>query len=162
MRFKIDWASLKVGRKFTVFALFYFVFGGNFQSLQGGLYLEGLIFGIGHLHDDVILLLQAASLRVLLSCAYGEFCYLDLTWKKDSSRSSKMTPSSKWPILQHLFKTCSERLRWSVGNKLLPFCSNIFVFDRPDFSLFHHLEFSMQQESLMIQTNLNCCLAQKR
>ena len=31
MRFKIDWASLIVGRKFTVFALFYFVFGGNFQ-----------------------------------------------------------------------------------------------------------------------------------
>ena len=30
-RFKIDWASLIVGRKFTVFALFYFVFDGNFQ-----------------------------------------------------------------------------------------------------------------------------------
>ena len=26
LRFKIDWASLKVGSKFTVFALFYFVF----------------------------------------------------------------------------------------------------------------------------------------
>ena len=32
MRFKIDWASLKVGSKFTVFALFYFVFEGNFSS----------------------------------------------------------------------------------------------------------------------------------
>ena len=32
MRFKIDWASLLVGRKFTVFALFYFVFEGNFPS----------------------------------------------------------------------------------------------------------------------------------
>ena len=31
MRFKIDWASLTVGRKFTVFALLYFVFEGNFQ-----------------------------------------------------------------------------------------------------------------------------------
>ena len=30
MRFKIDWASLKVGIKFTVFALFNFVFEGNF------------------------------------------------------------------------------------------------------------------------------------
>ena len=29
--FKIDWASLIVGRKFTVFALFFFVFEGNFQ-----------------------------------------------------------------------------------------------------------------------------------
>ena len=32
MRFKIDWASLIVGRKFTVFALFYFAFEGNFPS----------------------------------------------------------------------------------------------------------------------------------
>ena len=31
MRFKIDWASLVVTRKFTVFALFYFVIEGNFQ-----------------------------------------------------------------------------------------------------------------------------------
>ena len=72
MRFKIDWASLIVGSKFTVFALFYFVFEGNFPSsnprgayiwrgdlTQGFLsyqfgrlifgrayYMEGLIFGI--------------------------------------------------------------------------------------------------------------------
>ena len=32
MRFKIDWASLIVRRKFTVFALFYFAFEGNFQA----------------------------------------------------------------------------------------------------------------------------------
>ena len=32
MRLKTDWASLIVGRKFTVFALFYFVFEGNFQG----------------------------------------------------------------------------------------------------------------------------------
>ena len=31
LRFKIDWASLIVGMKFTVFALFCFVFEGNFQ-----------------------------------------------------------------------------------------------------------------------------------
>ena len=31
LRFKIDWTSLTVGRKFSVFALFYFVFEGNFQ-----------------------------------------------------------------------------------------------------------------------------------
>ena len=31
LRFKIDRASLIVGRKFTVFALFYFVFEGSFQ-----------------------------------------------------------------------------------------------------------------------------------
>ena len=32
MRFKIDWASLIVVSEFTVFALFYFVFEGNFPS----------------------------------------------------------------------------------------------------------------------------------
>ena len=32
MRFKIDWASLVVGSKFTDFTLFYFVFDGNFPS----------------------------------------------------------------------------------------------------------------------------------
>ena len=32
LRFKIDWASLIVESKFTVFALFYFVFEGNFPS----------------------------------------------------------------------------------------------------------------------------------
>ena len=42
---KIDQASPIVGRKFTVFALFYSVFEGNFQVQApppGGLYLEGL------------------------------------------------------------------------------------------------------------------------
>ena len=66
MHFKIDWASFIVKRKFTVFALLYFVFEGNFQvqaprgayiwrgdltegffryEFGGGLYLEGLIHG---------------------------------------------------------------------------------------------------------------------
>ena len=60
MRFKIDLASLIVGSKFTVFALFFFVFDGNFQyKPPGGAYiwrgdltegflryrLGGLIFG---------------------------------------------------------------------------------------------------------------------
>ena len=47
LRFKIDWAGLIVGRKFIVFALFYFVFEGNFQvqAQLGGLYLEGRFNG---------------------------------------------------------------------------------------------------------------------
>ena len=32
MRFKYDRASLKLGSKFTIFSLFYFVFEGNFPS----------------------------------------------------------------------------------------------------------------------------------
>ena len=39
--FKIDWVSLIVARKFTVFALFYFVFEGNFQVQAPW----GLLFG---------------------------------------------------------------------------------------------------------------------
>ena len=48
LRFKIAWAGLIVGRKFTVFALFYFFIAGNLQvqAPLGGLYMEGLIFGI--------------------------------------------------------------------------------------------------------------------
>ena len=46
LRFKIDWAGLIVGRKFIVFALFYFVFEGNFQvQAPGGLILEGRFNG---------------------------------------------------------------------------------------------------------------------
>ena len=44
MRFKIDWASLIVGSKFTVFSLFYFVFEGNFP-ITSPLYLEGRFNG---------------------------------------------------------------------------------------------------------------------
>ena len=61
MHFKIDWASLINGRKFTAFSLFYFVFEGNFRvQAPGGAYswrgdltngfllyqFGGLIFGI--------------------------------------------------------------------------------------------------------------------
>ena len=45
LRFKIDWAGLTVGRKFTVFALFYFVFEGNFQVKAPGGGGGGLVFG---------------------------------------------------------------------------------------------------------------------
>ena len=47
LRFKIDWASLIARSKFTIFALFYFVFEGNFPntSPRGGLYLEGRFNG---------------------------------------------------------------------------------------------------------------------
>ena len=41
LRFKIEWAILRVRRKFTVFALFYFVFEGNFRVQAPG----GLIYG---------------------------------------------------------------------------------------------------------------------
>ena len=48
MRFKIDWASLIVESKFIVFALFYFVFEGNFpfnRVFFVRYWFRGLIFG---------------------------------------------------------------------------------------------------------------------
>ena len=78
MRFKPDWASLIVGRKFTVFACLYFVFEGNFPStsprgayiwrgdltegflrywFEGLIYnLEGLIFVILWYHYILVLM----------------------------------------------------------------------------------------------------------
>ena len=42
LRLKIDWATVIVGRKFTVFSFFYFVVEGNFQA-PGGLIFGGAI-----------------------------------------------------------------------------------------------------------------------
>ena len=79
LRFKIDWASLIVGRKYTVFALFYFIFEGNVASTSprrayfwrgdltevflryrfGGLIFEGayfrIFFGIWRLRERHLL-----------------------------------------------------------------------------------------------------------
>ena len=82
MRFKIDLASLIVGRKFTVFALFYFVFEGNFQVQAprgGGAYIwrgdltegflrnefGGLIYGGAYFRNFTLfcLLLFASLMR---------------------------------------------------------------------------------------------------
>ena len=44
LHFKIDWANLIVERKFSVFALFYSLFEGNFQvQAPGGLTFGGAI-----------------------------------------------------------------------------------------------------------------------
>ena len=45
LRFKIDWGSLIVRHKFTIFALFYSVFEGNFPSTSPGGGGGGAIFG---------------------------------------------------------------------------------------------------------------------
>ena len=43
LRFKIDWASLIVRRKFTFFALFYFVFEGRGAYIWRGDLTEGFL-----------------------------------------------------------------------------------------------------------------------
>ena len=66
MPFKIDCASLIVRRRFTIFALFYFVLGGNFQVQApwrgnlmgggGGLCYEfgGLMHGGAHFRNFMV------------------------------------------------------------------------------------------------------------
>ena len=50
LRLKIDWASLIVGSKFTVFALFYFVFEGNFPRTSP----QGLIHGRAYFRNFTV------------------------------------------------------------------------------------------------------------
>ena len=50
LRFKIDWANLIVGRKFTVFALFYLVFEGNLPSTS----LRGVYIWRGDLTEGFL------------------------------------------------------------------------------------------------------------
>ena len=75
--FKIDWASLIVGSKFTVLALFYFVFEGNFPStsprgayIRRGDFTEGFLlyqFG-GHIRGRAYLQNFTVFERALYGC----------------------------------------------------------------------------------------------
>ena len=73
MRLKIDWASLIVRSRFTVFALFYVAFEGNFPSTSP----VGLIFG-GRFNGGFFALpdLGAYTWRGLFSEFYGYACRL--------------------------------------------------------------------------------------
>ena len=94
--FKIDWASLIVGIKFTVFALFHFVFEGNFQSTSHwGAYIwtgdltEGflryrlgvLIFGRAYtwrglqMYFQNFMVLNLPTRRCLYTVCYYFHCY---------------------------------------------------------------------------------------
>ena len=77
MRFKIDWASLIVGSKFTIFALLYFLFEGNFPSKSPPGGVGGLIWR-GNLTEDFLryrfgglIFGGAYTLRGLFSEFYG-------------------------------------------------------------------------------------------
>ena len=72
LRLNIDWASLIVGRKFAVFALFYFVIEGNCQvQTPRDLYLEGRFDG-GYLRYEFGRLIFGGA-------SVSEFCGLE--WK---------------------------------------------------------------------------------
>ena len=70
MRFKIDWASLMVGNKCTVLALFYFVFEANFSSTSPrGAYIWRGDLTEGFLHNLPVW--GAYTWRGLFSEFYG-------------------------------------------------------------------------------------------
>ena len=72
MRFKIDWATLIVEGKFTIFASFSFVFEGNFQvQAPEVLYLEGRFNG----GFFVLRVWGAYIWRGLFSEFYGIFAF---------------------------------------------------------------------------------------
>ena len=81
MRLQIDWASLIVGSKFTVFVLFYFVFEGNFPSTSP----QGAYIWRGDLTEGFLRHRPwgAYIWRGLFSEFYGSFKFkYSLTWRK--------------------------------------------------------------------------------
>ena len=83
MRFKIDWASLIVARKFTVFALFYFVFEGNLQVQDpGGAYIRRGALTEGFLRYEFggLIFGGAYTWRGLFSEFYGIFIVCKQDW----------------------------------------------------------------------------------
>ena len=83
------------------------------------------------MYNDVILLLQPESLRILLSCANYGFCYLKIAAitklkyekknKKDSGHCSKMMPPCKWPTGNPQSVIQNPRLSWiTLHEAILP------------------------------------------
>ena len=79
MRYKIGWACFVVERKFSIFALFYFVIEGKFQvhAPQGG-YIRREDLTEGFLRYDLGGLIFGGDYtwRVLFSDIYGMFITL--------------------------------------------------------------------------------------
>ena len=105
MRFKIDWASLVVGRKFTIFALFYFVFEGKFQvQAPRGAYIRRGNLTVGFLRYDFGGLIHGG--------AY--FQNFTVCWSLNSVRTShlvgclqiKMVPTKSYYSILTLGRNC--------------------------------------------------------
>ena len=75
LHFKIDWASLLAGNKSTIFALFYFIFEGNFPntSPHAGAYIwrGDLTEGFLHYRFRGLIFGRAYTWRGLFSEFYG-------------------------------------------------------------------------------------------
>ena len=104
MRFKIDWAILIVGSKFTVSVLFCFVFEGNFPSTsdltEGFLRyrFRGLIFGVAY------------TWRGLFSEFYGMYSTLKPQLKQKYKQQSNKRRTNKPLKLLCLRLKCSNNV----------------------------------------------------
>ena len=100
MRFKIDWASLIVGKKFTVFALFCFVFEGNFQvQAPGGAYIRR-----GDLTEGFFALRVRGTYiwrGLYMEGLFSEF-YVMIFTSRVSTRYDLPSDKAAWPILSEL------------------------------------------------------------
>ena len=136
MRFKIDWASLIVGNKFTIFALFYFVFEGNFPSTSPrGAYIwrgdltevflryqfGGLIFGGAYFQNFMVF--RYTTLFYLLSLYH--ICFhqvLSLHWEiKEEEYRHRLLPKQKSQNKSHQNSPksfSSFEFSWSPENGL--------------------------------------------
>ena len=95
MRFKIDWASLIVGSKFTIFALFYFVFEGNFPSTSPrGAYIwrDDLTEGFLRYRLGGLIFGGAYRWRGLFSEFYGIFSSLRDIFSEITLKSQMVWP----------------------------------------------------------------------
>ena len=103
MRLQIDWASLIVRSKFTVFALFYFVFEGNFLSTSprgAGLILEGLILGGAYFRNFTVCVYQSTVEAVVVHVAWQ--CKIDMQCNRTIPRNAQFKISNDDPILSIL------------------------------------------------------------
>ena len=79
MSFKIDWASLMIGNKSTIFGLFYYIFEGNFPctSPQGAYIWRGdLTEGFLRYRFGGLVFGWAYTWRGLFSEFYGNYSYI--------------------------------------------------------------------------------------
>ena len=100
---QINWASLIVRSKFTVFALFYFVFEGNFLSTSprgAGLILEGLILGGAYFRNFTVYVYQSTVEAVVVHVAWQ--CKIDMRCNRTITRNAQFKISNDDPILSIL------------------------------------------------------------
>ena len=123
MRFKIDWAIPIDGSKFTVLALFYFVFEGNFPSTSPrGAYIwrgdltegflrcrfGGLIFGGAYkwrgLFSEFYGMVRSVHRIRAGVTQYGENCVtLNLRFRGRLDTNKQATKHFNIPLLSHHF-----------------------------------------------------------